>query len=127
MYLYDIDRAGSAPKISTDVILHLKRQDFAFKDLRRYNGVQASTLGLRVRCVDVLSTEMALFASLSMAYACVLLHFIYTRAPASINVWIQTPGYVFGALSEIWAIVTGIEIAHNNSLENLRAVVTSVF
>jgi POT family proton-dependent oligopeptide transporter len=62
-----------------------------------------------------------------MVYACVLQHYIYTSPPASINVWIQAPGYIFGSLSEIWVLVTGIEIAFNNSPENLRAVVTSVF
>lgn len=62
-----------------------------------------------------------------MIYACVLQHFIYNRPPASIHVWIQAPGYIFGALSEIWVLVTGIEIAFNNSPETLRAIVTSVF
>ena len=62
-----------------------------------------------------------------MVYACVLQHYIYISPPASINVWIQAPGYIFGSLSEIWVLVTGIEIAFNNSPENLRAVVTSVF
>jgi POT family proton-dependent oligopeptide transporter len=62
-----------------------------------------------------------------MVYACVLQHYIYTSPSASINVWIQAPGYIFGSLSEIWVLVTGIEIAFNNSPENLRAVVTSVF
>lgn len=66
-------------------------------------------------------------ASLSMVYACVLQHFIYSQPPASIHVWVQAPGYVFGSLAEIWVLVTGIEIAFNNSPENLRAVVTSVF
>ena len=66
-------------------------------------------------------------ASLSMIYACVVQHFIYNSAPSSINVWVQTPGYVFGSLAEIWVLVTGIEIAFNNAPENLRAVVTSVF
>lgn len=66
-------------------------------------------------------------ASLSMVYACVVQHFIYNSPPSSINVWVQTPGYVFGSLAEIWVLVTGIEIAFNNAPENLRAVVTSVF
>lgn len=66
-------------------------------------------------------------ASLSMVYACVVQHYIYNSPPSSINVWVQTPGYVFGSLAEIWVLVTGIEIAFNNAPENLRAVVTSVF
>jgi POT family proton-dependent oligopeptide transporter len=66
-------------------------------------------------------------ASLSMVYACVVQHFIYNSPPSSINVWVQTPGYVLGSLAEIWVLVTGIEIAFNNAPENLRAVVTSVF
>jgi POT family proton-dependent oligopeptide transporter len=66
-------------------------------------------------------------AALSMTYACVTQHFIYSSSPGSINVWVQTPGYVFGSLAEILVLVTGIEIAFTNSPENLRAVVTSVF
>jgi POT family proton-dependent oligopeptide transporter len=62
-----------------------------------------------------------------MVYACVVQHFIYHSTPSSINVWVQTPGYVLGSLAEIWVLVTGIEIAFNNAPENLRAVVTSVF
>jgi POT family proton-dependent oligopeptide transporter len=66
-------------------------------------------------------------AALSMIYACVTQHFIYSSSPGSVNVWVQTPGYVFGSLAEILVLVTGIEIAFTNSPENLRAVVTSVF
>ncbi|KAF2718692.1 H+/oligopeptide symporter [Polychaeton citri CBS 116435] len=66
-------------------------------------------------------------ASLSMTYACVLQHFIYQQLAGSIEVWIQAPGYVFGALSEIWVLVMGIEIAFNNAPDNLRAVISSIF
>ena len=62
-----------------------------------------------------------------MAYACVLQHYIYTRPPLSIPVWTQAPGYVFGAFSEIFVVVTGLEVAFIKSPENLRAFVSSIF
>ena len=62
-----------------------------------------------------------------MLYACILEHFIYTHPPLSIPVWTQAPGYVFGALSEIFVVVTGLEVAFIKSPENLRAFVSSIF
>ena len=66
-------------------------------------------------------------AALSMAYACVLQHYIYTKPERSIDIWIQTPAYVLIALSEIWLIITGLEVAFIQSPENLRAFVSSIF
>jgi POT family proton-dependent oligopeptide transporter len=62
-----------------------------------------------------------------MAYASVLQHYIYRAPPSSINVWLQTPCYVFGALGEIWVVVTGLELAFTRAPENLKTVVASVF
>ncbi|KAK5729879.1 hypothetical protein LTR17_011518 [Elasticomyces elasticus] len=66
-------------------------------------------------------------AALAMTYACVVQQFIYENGENTLNVWIQTPGYVFSALSEIWVIITGLEVAFIKAPENLRAVVSSIF
>lgn len=66
-------------------------------------------------------------ASLGMLYACVLQYFIYNRPPNSIFVWIQAPAYVFIAISEIWVIITGLEVAFLKAPESLRAFVSSIF
>ncbi|KAF4339335.1 peptide transporter ptr2 [Fusarium beomiforme] len=52
-----------------------------------------------------------MFASISMAYACVLQHYIYKSPPNSIHVWIQAPSYILVALSEAFVIITGLELA----------------
>lgn len=52
-----------------------------------------------------------MFASFSMAYACVLQHYIYNSPPNSIHVWIQAPAYILVALSEAFVIITGLELA----------------
>ena len=66
-------------------------------------------------------------ASLSMTYACVLQHYIYSRPPFSIPVWTQAPAYIFGALPEIWVVVTGLEVAFIKAPDNLKAFVSSMF
>ncbi|KAK8004013.1 transmembrane protein 32 [Apiospora arundinis] len=68
-----------------------------------------------------------LFVSISMVYASVLQHHIYTSAPKSIHVWIQAPAYVLVALSEAFVIVTGLELAYTQAPTNLRSVVSSLF
>lgn len=68
-----------------------------------------------------------LLASVSMAYASVLQHYIYTSAPQSIHVWVQAPAYVLVALSEAFVIVTGLELAYTQAPTNLRSVVSSLF
>lgn len=52
-----------------------------------------------------------LLASISMVYASVLQHYIYTSALKSINVWVQGPAYILVALSEAFIIITGLELA----------------
>lgn len=52
-----------------------------------------------------------IFASISMAYAAVLQHYIYTSSPKSIHVWVQAPAYILVALSEAFVIITGLELA----------------
>lgn len=62
-----------------------------------------------------------------MAYSAVLQQYIYQAPPNSIDVWIQAPGYVLGALGEIWAVVTGLELAFTKAPKELRTVVSSMF
>lgn len=64
---------------------------------------------------------------MAMLWACVLQYFIYNRPEQSINVWIQAPAYVFGALSEIFVVITGLEVAFIKAPANLRVLVSSVF
>lgn len=66
-------------------------------------------------------------SAIAMTYACVLQYYIYHRPANSIYVWIQTPAYVFGALSEIFVVVTGLEVAFVKAPANLRVLVSSVF
>lgn len=68
-----------------------------------------------------------LVEAISMTWACVLQYYIYKNPEKSINVWLQAPAYVFGALGEIWVVVTGLEIAFLKSPPNLRTFVSSIF
>ncbi|GAA5924727.1 Ptr2p [Sporobolomyces koalae] len=45
---------------------------------------------------------------------------------ASLNVWIQTPTYVFIALSEIFASITSLEYAFTKAPKNMRSMVMAV-
>ncbi|WZH48375.1 POT family-domain-containing protein [Fusarium acuminatum] len=68
-----------------------------------------------------------MFASFSMAYACVLQHYIYNSPPNSIHVWIQAPAYILVALSEAFVIITGLELAFTQAPRNLRSVISALF
>lgn len=84
-----------------------------------------------------------MFAALSMVIAAVIQHFIYQRSPCGYNandrdcydergppdmsVWIQVPAYVFVALSEVMASITGLEYAFTKAPKNMRGLVTGVF
>ncbi|KAM5358136.1 hypothetical protein ACJZ2D_015551 [Fusarium nematophilum] len=68
-----------------------------------------------------------MFASLSMVYACVLQHYIYSSPPESIHVWIQAPSYILVALSEAFVIITGLELAFTQAPKNLRSVISALF
>jgi POT family proton-dependent oligopeptide transporter len=85
-----------------------------------------------------------MFAALAMAYAAIVQHIIYTSGPCydqplacpasedgtipnQVHVAIQTPAYVFIALSEIFASVTGLEYAYTKAPSNMKAFIMSVF
>uniref|UniRef100_A0A060TDZ1 ARAD1D03740p n=1 Tax=Blastobotrys adeninivorans TaxID=409370 RepID=A0A060TDZ1_BLAAD len=81
-------------------------------------------------------------ASIAMAYAAIVQHLIYTTGPCyddpqkycnsdsisnDIHVAIQTPAYVFIALSEIFASVTGLEYAFTKAPANMKSFIMSLF
>lgn len=79
-------------------------------------------------------------AGLSQICATVVQHYIYKTGPcgknanecavknigAPINVWAQTPIYVLGGLSEIFASVTSLEYAFTKAPKNMRSLVQAV-
>ncbi|KAF2421251.1 PTR2-domain-containing protein [Tothia fuscella] len=91
-----------------------------------------------------------MFGAVGMVIACIIQYFIYTSNPcgshangcstalkkagdtttkpyALINVWVQTPAYVFIAFSEIFASITGLEYAFVKAPQNMRSLVMSMF
>ncbi|KDE05745.1 POT family proton-dependent oligopeptide transporter [Microbotryum lychnidis-dioicae p1A1 Lamole] len=79
-----------------------------------------------------------LIGALAMLCAAIVQWQIYKQSPcgyqaatceefAPINVWAQTPSYVFIALSEIFASITGLEIAYTKAPKSMRSLVTAVF
>ncbi|CAG8486746.1 5219_t:CDS:2 [Cetraspora pellucida] len=83
-----------------------------------------------------------MLASLAMIYAAILQYFIYNTSPCynqtlclindiptpnDINVWWQTPAYVLIGLSEVFAVITGLNYAYSKAPESLKSSVTAVF
>lgn len=88
-------------------------------------------------------------ASMAMAYAAILQSRIYASAPCydqpshcpeglipgstdrykpnQIHVALQTPAYILVALSEIFASVTGLELAYAKAPENMKSLIMSLF
>lgn len=56
-----------------------------------------------------------IMASVAMAYASVLQHYIYKSPPKSIHVWVQAPAYILVAFSEAFVIITGLELAYTKA------------
>ncbi|MBW0570788.1 hypothetical protein O181_110503, partial [Austropuccinia psidii MF-1] len=77
--------------------------------------------------------------ALAMAWAALTQHWIYQSSicgnraadfscpPVDLSVWIQTPSYVLGASSEIFASITGLEYAFTLAPKNMRSLVTALF
>ena len=82
--------------------------------------------------------------SAAMIWAAVVQHYIYKTNPcgyhvatcadadgrpitSTLNVWIQTGSYVLIALSEILALITGLEYAYTKAPKNMRSLVMSVY
>ncbi|ORX90763.1 POT family-domain-containing protein [Clohesyomyces aquaticus] len=87
-----------------------------------------------------------LFVALAMLYATIVQQVIYTAPPCyshpnacpkvkhtyrlsvpnHVNVWIQGPVYVFVATGEIFAYVTALEYANDNSPTDMKAIVQAI-
>ena len=83
------------------------------------------------------------FCSFAMAYAAIVQHLIYQSPPCydhplarnclggtvpnQVHVAIQTPAYLFIALSEILAIVTGLEYAYTKAPASMKSFVMALF
>ena len=46
---------------------------------------------------------------------------------SSLNVWIQSGSYILIAISEIFAIITGLEYAFTKAPKNMKSIVMAVF
>jgi proton-dependent oligopeptide transporter, POT family len=82
-----------------------------------------------------------IFAALSMAYAAIVQHLIYQAGPCydqplacydnappnDIHVAIQTPAYVFIALSEIFASITGLEYAYTKAPTDMKSFIMALY
>ena len=81
------------------------------------------------------------FISLAMAYAAFVQHLIYSsppcynaplacntsRLPNQVHVAVQSPAYLFIAVSEIFAGITGLEYAYTKAPPTLKSFVMSIF
>ena len=83
------------------------------------------------------------FVVLSMVYAAIVQHAIYTtgpcydhpracssvanREPNHVNVWIQAPVFFLIAIGEVWAYVTALEIAYSHAPKHLKSMIQAVF
>ncbi|ODQ81261.1 hypothetical protein BABINDRAFT_179772 [Babjeviella inositovora NRRL Y-12698] len=65
-------------------------------------------------------------AALAMFYASLLQHFIY-GSKEEIHIAWQAPSYVFIALSEIFASITGLEYAYKNAPELMKSFIMSLY
>lgn len=82
-----------------------------------------------------------IFGALAMAYAAIVQYLIYSSPPCynaplacnashlpnQIHVAVQTPAYLFIAISEIFASVTGLEYAYTKAPPSMKSFVMSIF
>ncbi|KAI9026112.1 peptide transporter PTR2-A [Hyaloraphidium curvatum] len=71
------------------------------------------------------------FAAAGMAWSAWVQQSIYNAdnagSPSSVSVWLQIPAYLFIACSEIFASITGLELAYSRAPETMKSVVMALF
>ena len=82
--------------------------------------------GIQFRPITRITTGFFI-QSFSIVYITVLQHKIYTVGEGKIDVWIQGPCYVLGAISEIFTNITALEYAFTHAPASMKSVVTSVY
>ena len=97
-------------------------------------------IGILFRPITRITWGFVLVA-FAMAYAAYVQHLIYSsppcydaplacgtsRIPNQIHVAMQTPAYLFSAVSEIFASVTGLEYAYTKAPASLKSFVMAIF
>ena len=84
-----------------------------------------------------------IFVALSMVYASLVQHTIYSTAPCynhpracsavtnhepnHVNVWVQAPVFFLIAMGEVWAYVTALEIAYSHAPKHMKSVIQACF
>ncbi|KAI8319893.1 PTR2-domain-containing protein [Martensiomyces pterosporus] len=80
-----------------------------------------------------------LVAAIAMAYAAIVQHLVYSTGPFydhagekntghnNISAAIQIPGYIFIAISELFANVTGLEYAYTKAPDSMKSIVMSLY
>ncbi|KAM0787985.1 hypothetical protein ACM66B_006187 [Microbotryomycetes sp. NB124-2] len=95
--------------------------------------------GIRVTPIRKITAGF-IAASLSMVSAAVMQSQIYAQSPCgrfaatceeqqfiNVSVWAQAPTFILVAISEIFASITGLEVAYNKAPKSMRSLVTSLF
>ncbi|KAI9026124.1 POT family-domain-containing protein [Hyaloraphidium curvatum] len=129
-----ISQAGSMETngVPNDVIMNLDPL-FMIAGIPLFDRVVYPSLmkmHIRLRLVFRISLGF-FFSAAAMAWSAWVQQAIYNAedagAPGSISVWLQVPAYFFIACSEIFASITGLELAYSRAPETMKTVVMALF